>query len=338
MGKSIRKSRCWACKSLDVQGWGKRLGNQRFKCNNCGILFTSENIGVRKSNERVWFKKWVIERQTLSLLSRDSGISTRTLKRKFSEYLACYPRWVIPRERAVHLVLDGTYFKNKICLFLYLDNQVKEALLYRTTTGEYVEEIYEDLVNIMSVGIIIVSVTSDGHTSTLKAIKNANKWIKQQNKENKTEVQSILNQRCLVHIQRNCLTKLKQSPQSVAAYKLRGIAMTICQLNSEYKRDLFINAFNYWFEENREYITELSCSDKGKKRRKHKDLYSAYSGLKRALPSMFHYLDNDKIPSTTNSIEGYFSHLKSDINFHRGLSKEHFRNFLRWYVYFKRNR
>ena len=71
---------------------------------------------------------------------------------------------------------------HKICLFIYLDNQVKEALLYRTTTGEYVEEIYEDFVNIMSVGIIIVSVTSDGHTSTLKAIRNANKWIKQQNK------------------------------------------------------------------------------------------------------------------------------------------------------------
>ena len=63
-------------------------------------------------------------------------------------------------------------------MFIYLDNKVKEDLLYRTTTDEYVEEICEDLVNIMKVRIIIVSITSDGHTSTLKAIKNANKWIK----------------------------------------------------------------------------------------------------------------------------------------------------------------
>lgn len=271
----------------------------------------------------------------MPLISRDSGISIRTLKRKFSDYLSEYPKWSIPKDRVVHLVLDGTYFKNKVCLFIYLDNQLQEALLYRTTKGEYTSEILEDLINIMSAGIIIASVTSDGHKSILKAIKEANKWIKSYNRENIVEIQLIVSQRCLVHIQRNCLNTLKKDHKSVVGQRLRAIVMTICRLNDQEKRDMFTNAFNYWFEQNKQHITQFSQSESGNKWRTHKDLFKAYNGIKRAIPSMFHYLNNPKIPYTTNCLEGYFSHLKSDISFHRGLSKEHFRNFLRWYVYFK---
>ena len=228
MENQSRKTRCWACKSLDVIRWGKQGKRQRFKCKNCDMLFSSENEGVRQSNELVWFRKWIIERQTLSLISRDSGLSVRTLKRKFSHYLSNYPKWSIPKERVVHLVLDGTYFKSKICLFIYLDNQLRDAILYRTTTGEYAKEIYEDLVNIMSAGIIIQSITSDGHKSILKAIKDANKWIGVQNKKYITDIQPIVSQRCLVHIQRNCLTRLKKEHKSIAGQRLRAIAMTIC--------------------------------------------------------------------------------------------------------------
>lgn len=338
MDNTTRKKHCWACGSLDVQRWGKRNEKQRFRCNNCGILFTSHNDGVRRSNEIVWFRKWVIERQTIPLISRDSGISTRTLKRKFYDYLKIYPQWSIPKDSAVHLVVDGTYFKNKVCLFVYLDNEFKDAILYRTTTGEYTDEILEDLINILNTGIIIVSVTSDGKSSILKAIKQANIWVKRQNVENKTDIQPIVSQRCLVHIQRNCLDKLKEGHKSEEGRRLRKIAMTICKIDSYEKRDLFINAFKYWFSENENYITQFYYDSGGKKQRVHQDLYSAYYGIMRALPSMFHYLDNSKIPSTTNSMEGYFSHLKADTGFHRGLSLDHFKNFIRWYVYFKGKR
>ena len=36
--------------------------------------------------------------------------------------------------------------------------------------------------------------------------------------------------------------------------------------------------------------------------------------IKRALPNMFHYLDNTKIPKTTNSIESFFGHMKGHFN------------------------
>lgn len=52
---------------------------------------------------------------------------------------------------------------------------------------------------------------------------------------------------------------------------------------------------------------------------------------------MFHYLDNPGIPKSTNELESFFGHLKQNICLHRGLSKEHYKNYIKWYLYFKSN-
>ena len=52
----------------------------------------------------------------------------------------------------------------------------------------------------------------------------------------------------------------------------------------------------------------------------HKLLRRSYLTIKRALPNMFHYIENNKIPNTTNGIEGFFSHLKNHLDLHRGLT------------------
>jgi hypothetical protein len=63
----------------------------------------------------------------------------------------------------------------------------------------------------------------------------------------------------------------------------------------------------------------------------------SYFTIKRALPNMFHYLTNSKIPSTTNGIEGFFSHLKNHLDLHRGMTIKHRANFIKWYIYQKKN-
>lgn len=335
MEKKERKSSCWSCKSLDVQRWGKRDNKQRFRCNNCGLYFTSENHGVKNSNEQVWFRHWVIDRQTLKSISAASGISKRSLQRKFDGYLKEYPRWIIPKYKIVNLVIDGTYFSNKICLFVYRESTLKLTMLYRTTTEEYAEEICEDLVNILKLGVIIESITCDGNKAILKAINGTNKWIKKYNKENDSLHKPIVIQRCLVHVMRYSLSCLRKEHKSVEGRRLRAICMTICKIDSQVKEELFQNALEFWFNDNKSYVTQLSQSKSGKPRRTHTEIYKAYMALKRALPNMFHYLKNKKIPHTTNAIESYFSHLKSDIEFHRGLSIKHFKSFLKWYVFFK---
>ena len=48
---------------------------------------------------------------------------------------------------------------------------------------------------------------------------------------------------------------------------------------------------------------------------------------------MFHYLKNSNIPKKTNSIEGYFSHLKNHLDIHRGLTTKNRMNFIKWHIF-----
>lgn len=64
----------------------------------------------------------------------------------------------------------------------------------------------------------------------------------------------------------------------------------------------------------------------------------AYVHIKRALPDMFHFIYNQRIPKTTNALESFFGHLKENISLHRGLSKVHYRNYVKWFLYFKNKR
>ena len=68
---------------------------------------------------------------------------------------------------------------------------------------------------------------------------------------------------------------------------------------------------------------------------KHKLVRRSFMVIKKALPDMFHYLDNDRVPKSTNGLESFFGHLKGHLAIHRGLSAKHRKNFIQWHLYFK---
>ncbi|MBO5829152.1 MAG: IS1 family transposase, partial [Paludibacteraceae bacterium] len=116
-----RKERYPQCVFLEVIRWGKQAGRQRFKCKNCNSSFTLRRKDISKSNRFVWFKWWITGKQTLKQISELSGYSTRQLSRWFDEYLDDYPTWKIKCGNKVNLLIDGTWFSNKICLVVYRD-------------------------------------------------------------------------------------------------------------------------------------------------------------------------------------------------------------------------
>jgi hypothetical protein len=65
------------------------------------------------------------------------------------------------------------------------------------------------------------------------------------------------------------------------------------------------------------------------------DIKRARSMLLKALPDMFHYIDNHNIPRSTNGLEGYFSRLKRHYGQHRGLTPKKRENYFAWYFQFK---
>lgn len=285
-------------------------------------MFTYTNPGVSQANRFIWFEKWISDKRSLEDLSKASGYSVSTLKRHFEFYLSKPPQLSIFPSEKVNLLIDGTYFKNDLCLILYRDNSIKFTQLYRLTDGEWYDEMKEDLENLLSLGVNIESITSDGHKALLKAIRMVNK--------------QIIAQRCLVHIQRMCQIWLSTSPKSLAGAELRQIVLKLNQIKTSDQRDHWIVSLIKWHEMYGEFINEKSYNQEtGRYWYTHKMVRRSFSVIKNALPDMFHYIDNQRIPKSTNGLESFFGHLKGNLNIHRGLTQPHKKNFIKWYLYFK---
>jgi hypothetical protein len=215
--------------------------------------------------------------------------------------------------------MDATYFE-QFCLVCYQDHDDGYTQLIRFSNGEYYEEIKEDLNNLIKLGVQIESITTDGHKSILKAIKKA--------------MPDVVTQRCLVHIQRMCLLWLTRFPKHQAAQELRHHVLLLMRIKSNNDRIYWTRELEQWYQRHKDYLHQKTVNEEtGRYWYTHKLLRRSYFTIKRALPNMFHYLSNPAIPSTTNGIEGFFSHLKNHLDLHRGLTVQHRIDFIKWYVY-----
>lgn len=260
-----------------------------------------------------------MERQTYATLMRDSQLSRPTLQRLFYIFLERSPEVNIIKRSCVHLRMDATYFR-RFCVVCYQDDEDGYTQLLRVTDGERFSEIKEDLDNLINLGVQIESITTDGHKSALKAIKKS--------------LPDVTVQRCLVHIQRMCLLWLTRFPKHLAGVELRTLVLILLKINTFNDRLWWVSEIEKWYTSHKEYLSEKTYNENtGRYWYKHKLLRRSYFTIKRALPNMFHYLQNSKIPATTNGIEGYFGHLKNHLDLHRGLSIKHRINFIKWYIY-----
>ena len=259
---------------------------------------------------------------TLELISFESGYSVRSLNRYFHDYLSRPPVLSVFPSEKVNLLIDGTYFKNDLCLILYRDNTIKFTQLYRLSTGELYTEMKEDLENLLALGVQIESITCDGHKSLLKAINRVFK--------------EVTVQRCIIHIQRMCRIWLSSNPKNEAGIELREIISKVHLIENQTERDYWIVSLVRWYEKHEQYINQKSYNlETGRYWYTHKMVRRSFSVIKRALPNMFHYIQNPRIPKSTNGLESFFGHLKDNLSVHRGLSLSHRKNFIRWYIYFR---
>lgn len=180
--------KCPICFSKKVQKWGLQNNKQRYHCCDCSHNFILSNRGVSEANQFIWFRKWIMERQVYKTLVRDSKMSQSSLQRLFTKFLKNPPKNIARSKSNVHLLIDGTYFSNGLCLILYYDKNLQYVQLFRHTNKEKYKEIKEDLENLKKLGVDVYSVTCDGHKSILKSVQ-------------KVYPNAII-QRCVVHVKR----------------------------------------------------------------------------------------------------------------------------------------
>ena len=147
---------------------------------------------------------------------------------------------------------------------------------------------------------------------------------------------NALAQRCLVHIQRMCLLWLTRFPKHESAQELRVLVMMLLKIKTHNDRIYWTKQLAKWYAKHKAYLMEKTYNPNTNHYWfTHKFVRRSYYTIKRALPNMFHYIDNPKIPSTTNGIEGFFGHLKNHLDLHRGLTTKNRINFIKWYLYLK---
>lgn len=289
-------------------------GRQRWFCHTCERSFHWDNPQAKRARERVWFERWITEGYSVRQLCQQSGHSRDKLYRIIDYWLTRSPEPDYSSlGECAYMIFDGTFLHRPISIIVLMDGTTRSVI-----SGKYgvSENSIADLAGFFEPlkerGLSPESCTLDGNPQVIKTVREL--WP------------GIITQRCLVHIQRQGLMWCRRHPRRVDARILRGIFRKVSSIRTIEHRDEFIASFDQWEEKYGRHIA--TQPERG---RVFSDIKRARSMLLKAMPDMFHYLDNPSIPATTNSLEGYFSRLKRHYRCHRGLKSTKRTNYFDWY-------
>jgi transposase-like protein len=311
------KKHCPKCKSKQVKLFGKtKQGKQRYQCLDCKRTYVwKQNKSIEQRRYR-WFKEWILGGLTIKQIANINKVSSSTVRRVIGYWLEKEPPKLKGLEEVKYVILDGTYINHRTGIYVVMDGKTHKVIYGDygiSETGKHLKGFYEYL---QREGLNPISATIDGSLQQLKYLTEA--W------------ESLIIQRCLVHIQRQGLSWLRQKPKRIDAIKLRELLLQVLYIKNKEQSERFIKGFKIW--EDRFGLEVRRSTNRGKV---FSDLIRTRSMIINALPNMFNYLDKPEISRTTNPLEGYFGRLKHKYRTHKGLSKHKRKNYFGWYFYLK---
>lgn len=311
---------CSACKTK-LQKWGKtNAGTQRWRCPKC----TGTQVRKRPDLSR----QLLLERFVVWLLGKQSQVElvTAYTDRTWRTQTAwCWD--IVPKPEQtgeVHhtVIVDGIHVGSLVCL---IARTTEYVIAWCWVGWESSNTWSELLVTVPAPGFVVC----DGQKGILLAIARC--W-------QKTEVQ-----RCLFHIWLNVRSKLTLSPKTEAGKDFLRLTRGLWQVRTEGEVLVWQQQFQAWeqcygdFVKQRTYVRD----PKPNQRRwwyTHGRLRSAFRQLQKLQEQqqLFTYVYNadPQLPRTTNHMEGGInSQLRTKLKLHRGLSDEHQRRLVEWYLY-----
>lgn len=216
-----------------------------------------------------------------------------------------------------YLIFDGTFLHRPTSIVALMDSETMSIIAGEYDIRENSEpQLFSFFEPLKVRGLSPKSCTVDGNPQVIKTLRKI--WP------------NMIIQRCLVHIQRQGLSWCRRKPKRTDAKKLRELFLKVSKIQNKQEQKQFLKQLFTW---EKKYGTKIENQpEKGKV---FSDLKRARSMIMKALPNMFHYLDDPHIPKTTNGIEGYFSRLKRHYQQHRGMNENKRKNYFNWYFYLK---
>jgi hypothetical protein len=208
---------------------------------------------------------------------------------------------VVPQ--SLTLIADVTFFNRGDGVLVFRSPKLKQNIFWNFTKTETTAVYAEARRSLQQQGFIIQAMVLDGR----KGVR---------------EVFSDIPVR-MCHFHQLAILKryLTSRPKLLAGQELQAISKILPSTTEK----LFSKQLDAWHEKWKDFIHEKTFKEDGIHwQYTHKKIRASYRSLKTNLPFLFTFQRYPKlqIPNTTNSLDGFFSHMKKLLRVHSGLSKE----------------
>ncbi len=295
---STKTKKCPLCNGVKIIKKGKQDGVQRYLCRSCGRKFRNERRG-RKTLTKNIFNDFVFSKQTIRELKPEYDLDKKTVRSLLDKY---ENEIKIHKPREIYLVVDATYFGKRKegtswGVILFRDYLQKENIWWKFVDQEKTLYYLEGKMFLEDKGYIIKSVTADGFLGLARVFSG------------------IPFQICQFHTKKMCIRHLTSNPKTEQGQVLLALVKTIPKTNYiTFKTRLQRYIIHY-----QNVLNEKTYHPSGDWSYTYDNIRSALHALSKYIDYLFIYEKDLKIPKTTNTCEGYFSHVKDILRIHRGM-------------------
>jgi hypothetical protein len=297
----MNSKKCVFCSSGNVIRKGFQGNIQRWFCKDCKKKFQANRKALPDKEEI--FKWYTFKKQTLSEVNNLYHVGTKEIQKVIDDFKLPVK---IHNPREIYLVVDATYFGGKknpngFCVIVFRDFKKKENVWFKFCKTETKLDYLEGKRYLESLGYVIKGVTGDG----LSLIREA--------------FYGIPFQMCHVHMERIIVRGTTRNPELEAGRALLSIVKTL----KFTKKKLFEQRMQKYTEQFSPFLNEKTTSQlTGKTWYVHKELRQVFLSLRNLHPFLFTYKGDTNIQRTTNTLEGFFTHLNLKVDTHKGLCND----------------
>lgn len=202
-------------------------------------------------------------------------------------------------------VMDCVYFGRGWCYLVVRDWYTRKNIYVKHLIKGYetIQDYLDAVEIITSCNNILEGIVVDGRRGVLRAL----------------EQEGYLVQMCQFHMKQIMKRYLTKNPQTQAGADLKSIGDDLVYLIPQ----VLAQRLDEWYRRYEPFIKERTYHQEGRHwNYTHRRVRSAYYSLRRNLPYLFTFQTQTDMPNTTNSADGYFSHLKDKVRVHRGLKRD----------------
>jgi len=243
-------------------------------------------------------------------------VSPATVKRSIHYWLQHPPEPQQPAVGIRNIVCDGTYLEQRTGVYAIMNAQPASLVYAEYGVPEGARQLTSIFQTLANQDVTPQSATVDGNPQQMKYLRR--QWPQ------------IIIQRCIVHVQRQGLSWCRRNPKRTDAKHLRKLFLRLSSINTLLEVERFKASLLAWEERFGIAIEQSKVGGWV-----FSDLVRARSMIVKALPDLFHYVNNPLIPRSTNQVENYFGRLKDYYRRHRGLATHHRDAYFRWYFKLK---